>query len=303
MEFLKSILLILDRNEHEIREGMKKIIIFIITVITGFSILTKANCNEIREPVAYGIFYPESKTELEQNIKAYFETVTSPEIKNVKIFILPHSAHDYVGIPIAKALKSIQGEFNTVMIIGPSHLENSEGIAVNNNFYRTPLGTINLNNSKSQRLIQNIRSASFYPLAHKEEYTLEVLLPFIQFINKDFDLIPIILGKKLKESDLVNLSRVLAALWDRKTLIIGTANIFDKKIIPSITNYVEKTEDRDKLFKLIKNSQNICGKNSLLVTILTAQIIGYDKLRTIDSKKISDTDYSYISLSFSPHIY
>lgn len=272
-------------------------LIIIITLMTlvGLLFSQPGICEQIREPVADGIFYPANPEELNGEIEEIFQFSNSLDVKGVKIFILPHSAYRYTGDIVATGLKSCEENFNTVILIGPSHIEGSQGIALNSNSYKTPLGLLNISKAKSERIIKNIEVAGYYPPAHEEEYSIEVVLPFLQFKNKDFKLIPILLGNQVDESTLEDLSKVLASIWDSETLIIGSVNIFKKETIDSIKQYMG---DESKLSNFILDSEQICGKKTLLVTIFVAQRLGYDKLMLIDFKNIPSSENGYAGLSF-----
>ena len=80
--------------------------------------------------------------------------------------------------------------------MGPDHRIGFNNCAISDaDAYETPLGLVRLNNDavklrSSSDLFQSI------PASDRVEHSLEVILPFLQRYLNEFELIPIVMGKK-----------------------------------------------------------------------------------------------------------
>lgn len=261
--------------------------------------ITSAISEGIRENIASGIFYPGQSEVLKKNVRKFLElSPAEKNKKNINLFILPHSSYNYIGDIVVEELRFIREEFDTLIIITESHKKNSKKISINNNLYKTPFGVIKLHKSKSEEIIRNIKSAIFYSSLHEKEYGIEVLLPFFQPLNKEFRVIPIVIGQKTKKITLKNLSRVLSSLWDSKTIIVGSVNIFKTDINFDLKKYLEGRLDEDIFYNFIMESKYICGKKSLFTLLSIAKLLGYHNL-SFNFQNIPSANFGYSTLKFS----
>lgn len=145
-----------------------------------------------RQPAVAGQFYPGSEGTLRTSLSQLIPENASP--KAVKGIISPHAGYIYSGA-IAGQLFSRITIPDTVLIIGPNHHGTGAAAALYpDGEWLTPLGTVSINPRLNALLLQHgpyLRSDS---IAHQHEHSLEVQLPFIQYLRPDVTISAICIG-------------------------------------------------------------------------------------------------------------
>ncbi|RKX83948.1 MAG: AmmeMemoRadiSam system protein B [Spirochaetes bacterium] len=164
---------------------------------------------QMRPPIVDGIFYPSSKIKLKKQVEQFINSVERPE-DNALAVITPHAAFQYTGRLIAEAFKAAAlREIKTVVIIGPMHRDPIDRFALPTaRFFLTPMGKIRVNNKYIDALSKADKSFVFNNIPHFEEHSIEIQLPFIQFLFPKADIVPILTGKTT-ENNIKRLSRSL----------------------------------------------------------------------------------------------
>jgi len=156
----------------------------------------------IRKAVVAGQFYSETEKVLRQQIEDCFLDErgfgTVPVLKKVRStltgLVVPHAGFVYSGAIASHAYGRLaeQGFAETFVILGPNHTGIGSGVSVmTEGAWKTPLGTVDLDESVAQSLATSIidRDAS----AHTYEHSIEVQLPFLQYIaqGRKFEFVPV----------------------------------------------------------------------------------------------------------------
>lgn len=146
----------------------------------------------VRKPAVAGQFYTSDPTLLRAQLESF---VKSEEQKmNLRGAIVPHAGYIYSGA-VAGSVYARAHIPDTVVILGPNH----HGIGSKAALYPpgewlTPLGKIGID----QQLSAAIKSTSSLVVedstAHLYEHSLEVQVPFLQYLNPDVSIVPICLG-------------------------------------------------------------------------------------------------------------
>lgn len=180
---------------------------------TGFFI--KEN---VRDPVFAGSWYPLEKNELANLVDGYLNNAQKLEIDGqIKAIIVPHAGYVYSGQIAATAFKQLEGGYENIFLIGPSHRYSLTGASISNfDYYSTPLGNVKVSRKANKMLQETI--VNNIEEAHENEHSLEIELPFLQTQLNDFEIIPILVGpidtnefkniliKNLEEEDLIVIS-------------------------------------------------------------------------------------------------
>ncbi len=149
------------------------------------------------EPVVAGQFYPSDRARLKEQIDGYLnKTKISPIEGDIIGLIAPHAGYQYSGPIAAAAFKQIEGRhYDIVVVIAPSHRIPFDGIALTTkDFYETPLGKIPIASDLSKKLITENAWAKDEIRPYLVEHSLEVELPFLQSVIKNFKILPLITG-------------------------------------------------------------------------------------------------------------
>lgn len=180
--------------------------------------------SRIRPPAVAGMFYPLARDELEQNIRHYLDQA-DVDIPPPKAIIAPHAGYIYSG-PIAAevyaSLKPVRHRISKVVLLGPAHRVYLKGIALPDaTTFATPLGNIEIDQGLVKK-VSRFPQVTVMESAHAQEHSLEVHLPFLQFVLDDFTLLPLVVGEIRQEQ----VSEVLSAVWGgAETLIVISSDL------------------------------------------------------------------------------
>ncbi len=166
----------------------------------------------IREPAVAGVFYPEDAELLQHSLSEMLNKAAVSDIKP-RAIIAPHAGYIYSGEVAASAYKLLEpmkGKIRRVVLLGPAHRVAVSGCALSGaEYFRTPLGDIPIDAEAVKNLLQQ-PYVQLSDLAHQEEHSLEVQLPFLQMVLNEFCLVPIVVGQ-MEASDVME---VLELFWD-----------------------------------------------------------------------------------------
>lgn len=240
----------------------------------------------IRPQVFAGSFYPEDEQELKEIISKYLRKAKPPVVKGeIKALISPHAGFIYSGPTAAYGYKLIKNKkYKNVILLGPSHKMMFQNIALSNfAFWKTPLGNIlcsplykELNDKYDFQLLNEV---------HAFEHSLEVQLPFLQTVLKDFKITPLVTGRVGNHKEI---AEQIKEYIDDKTLIIVSsdlshylpykqANTTDKKTIKQILE-LDIEIDREQA----------CGADGIIILIELAKLCNW-KVKLLDYRNSGDT--------------
>ncbi len=179
---------------------------------------------KIREPVVAGMFYPADAQELQNTVLGMLNNAKGGQ-PIPKAIIAPHAGYIYSGQTAAHAyacLAQAANKINRVIILGPAHRYPFQGIAAPEaDIFATPLGQLKIDQDAIAQIV-SLPHVQVSDAAHAEEHSLEVQLPFLQILLKNFSLVPLVVGA----SNADQVAAVLDKLWDgNETLIIVSSDL------------------------------------------------------------------------------
>lgn len=145
-----------------------------------------------RQPAVAGQFYPVGERQLRADL---LRLIPAGETKrNVKGVISPHAGYVYSGA-IAGRLYAQIAIPATVLIIGPNHHGAGAAAALYpDGEWLTPLGAVAINPRLNALLLKHVPYIQSDSIAHQREHSLEVQLPFLQYLRPDISISAICLG-------------------------------------------------------------------------------------------------------------
>jgi AmmeMemoRadiSam system protein B/AmmeMemoRadiSam system protein A len=169
-------------------------------------------------------WYPADAETLSKQIEFFLQRATVEPIKNVIALILPHAGYRFSGQTAAWGLKTINKKYKRVVIIGPSHYVPMEEMLTvpRATHYETPLGQVPLDLEFINRLLKHSIFLNV-PQAHKQEHSVQIELPLLQYSQKDFKLVPIVAGR-CSPNTIRKAGSILKSLIDDETLVIASSD-------------------------------------------------------------------------------
>jgi len=247
----------------------------------------------IREPSVSGSFYPGNPLILNRDIEEYIKQADVVPIKgDIKGIISPHAGYMYSGPVAAHGYKSIFNEvYDTVIIFAPSHRYYMEGASVmDKGGYRTPLGIVEIDEETAGGILKKDKIISNNLEPHKGEHSLEVQLPFLQFVLGRFKLIPII----MIGSDIDICEALSSIIYDtikdspKRFLIVGSTDLshyYSYKKALDLDGVVVEHIDNFHINGLIRDLRNgryeACGAGPMIVTMMLSKMMGADSSKVL----------------------
>ncbi|MGA2198440.1 MAG: AmmeMemoRadiSam system protein B, partial [Nitrososphaerales archaeon] len=159
----------------------------------------------IRRPAVAGSFYPDDPRELRASIRGSYTHPLGPgsvppsaeERKGVMACVCPHAGYIYSGPVAAHSylwLSSLRRP-ELVVIVGPNHYGVGSGISTyREGEWATPLGNVSVDSEAARRIVELTGLVDYDPESQRREHSLEVQIPFLQEIYRDFKILPICLS-------------------------------------------------------------------------------------------------------------
>jgi len=152
-----------------------------------------------RKPVIAGQFYPDDKQscilEIEECLDACASDIQLPD--KISGAIVPHAGWLFSGTLAAKAfsaVKKVRDDVDTFVLLGAAHSATGAALPIfESGCWETPLGNISVNSELAKEIIKKTQLAVANPFAHQNEHSIEVLIPFIQYLFPNAKIVPIII--------------------------------------------------------------------------------------------------------------
>ncbi len=233
----------------------------------------------IRKPAVAGMFYPAKPDILRGQIDSLREAekdkINAGLARHTIIGgIVPHAGYIYSGYEAVHFFEIVHLsgiEYDTIVILNPDHQGYSPDFATSpHDEWETPLG----------RLFIDKELAKYFAaseIAHREEHSTEVMLPFIQVIlNSNAKVLPISIGAPTPETAKKLASILYKAKEEtKKRLLIIASSDFSHYVTPEngviLDNLaLDKIENFDSngLYQTIKKFDiSVCGYGPIMTLI------------------------------------
>ncbi|MCL6493901.1 MAG: AmmeMemoRadiSam system protein B [Ignavibacterium sp.] len=245
---------------------------------------------KIRPPQVAGYFYPAEAATLHNEIQRMLsEAKLNKTFDKIIGIVSPHAGYMYSGKTAAFAYNAIKNkDYKTAIVISPSHSEYFPGISIyDGEAYQTPLGIVEIDEDKAQKLVQGSKLIFRGVQGHRREHALEVQIPFLQTVLNDFKIVPIVMGDQSKVF-VDELARKLAEVMDDKTIIVASsdlshfynsneANLLDSLVERRINDFDYEKLQQD----LDAHRCEACGGGPIVAMMKAAALSNYHKAEVL----------------------
>ncbi len=253
-----------------------------------------------RKPAVAGSFYPSNPDRLSGMIDRYLEETKSTPIKGEVVGIIsPHAGYVYSGPVAAYGYRQIAGSgAQLVVVLAPSHRVPVGGASIlPEGLFETPLGDVTIDSAVGARLKENplFRAAKE---AHEMEHSLEVQVPFLQRVLKDFAIVPIIVGVV----DMLSCRKIAEGIRDalehekRKYIVVVSTDLshyYSYSKAQAMDNlFIEavRSLDEDKVNGLVQSGRaEACGERPVLAGIILGKLLGATRMEILKYANSGDT--------------
>ena len=263
---------------------------------------------KIRRPTVAGTFYEGNaealKAQVENCFLHRFGPKKLPEVnkngsRKILGLICPHAGYVYSGPVAAHAFYelALDGKPDVVVILGPNHTGYGSALSVmNEGMWRTPLGDVEVEAEVANAMVKEISILDVDELAHRHEHSIEVQLPFLQYLyGNEFKFVPVCFLMQDLESA-VEVGRALVeSLSDRNAVVIASSDFTHYEPQASVNRKdlaaLKAVETLDaKQFYSILEAQNVsaCGYAPIAALITFAKGLGAEKAELLSHKTSGD---------------
>jgi MEMO1 family protein len=181
----------------------------------------------IRPPAVSGTFYRSDPTLLAMEVDRLLEEQQGAPLPGALLgLVVPHAGYAYSGSTAAAAYAQLRGRsFRTAVIVSPSHREYFNGLSIfDGDAYSTPLGIVEVDTSLRDALLEHRGAFMLSRFGHRDEHAIEVQLPFLQRVDDDLRIVPIVIGDQRREYCLL-LGELLAQCAGDGVVLIASSDL------------------------------------------------------------------------------
>ena len=242
---------------------------------------------QIREPVVAGAFYPGTRAALSDALSRLFgEPLRRPVLpRSAPIgLVVPHAGYVYSGAVAAVGYRALAagGAPQWAIILGANHTGAGQPISLaREGAWRTPLGVAAIATAIADRLVG--AGVPVAPEAFAHEHSIEVQLPFLQFLfGEEIPFVPICVMLP-RIADLLALGKALAQMsrGSRGALIVSsdfthyepeqTARALDHRALERILAL-----DAEGFYeRLLRERLSICGGAAITALLAAARHLNW----------------------------
>ena len=245
--------------------------------------------SEVRNPAVAGQFYPGRPDVLLHDVREYTE-IEVRRRRRAFGCVVPHAGYMYSGHVAGAVYASLELP-KRFIILSPNHTGMGTPLSImSEGAWKTPLGDVPIDSE----LASNLKSR--FPLltedveAHRSEHGLEVQLPFLQALVKQFTFVPITIG--------IGQLDILQELGHAISEIIGNSQESVLVIASSDMNHYEsdtitRVKDRQAINQIIalnpeglhevvrRESISMCGYGPTIAMLTAAKDEGASRAELI----------------------
>jgi len=266
---------------------------------------------DVRKPAVSGMFYDGTASTLTKQIEWCYTHELGPGTiarvnnkgpREIIAIVVPHAGYYYSGPVAAHAYKKLaeDGRFDTAIILGPNHSGYGPPVSLwAGDNWSTPLGEVKVNKELAHKFLGEVISAD--KSAHLYEHSIEVQLPWLQYLYKDIKIVPIVMMAQDIETATA-VGKAIAQTSDNLIIIASSdfthyephsiATEKDASMIEAITNLEE-----EELYRRREHLNcTMCGYGPVASAIVAAKEMGATRADLLKYATSGDTsgDYSQV---------
>ncbi|MFH1783514.1 MAG: AmmeMemoRadiSam system protein B [bacterium] len=256
-----------------------------------------------RKPAVAGKFYESHPVMLKKQIEQYMKPAGKKE-KAIGI-VVPHAGFMYSG-KVAGSVYSKIDFPQTFVILGPNHTGIGEPCAIaSEGIWETPLGNISVDSELAESILKGCPILRDDQGAHMYEWSLEVQLPFMQYVKKSFTIVPIAMRDwRQSTCEAIGSAIAKAVKASKKSVVIvastdmthyqsqNSANEKDKLVIDQIL----KLDPEKMLETVAEHNVTMCGAGPAAAMLFASKELGAKKaeLTLYNTSGDSTGDYEQV---------
>lgn len=262
----------------------------------------------VRRPCQAGAFYADDAESLKQQIKECFLSKLGPgkipdvaktPVNSIVGLICPHAGYMFSGPVASHAYYKLasDGKPDVVVLFGPNHTGQGSALAImNEGVWRMPSGDVEIDDETANQIVRASGIVDVDESAHSFEHSIEVQLPFLQYLyNSEFKIVPIcFLMQDLTSAREVG-QAVAKVLAGKNAVIIASSDMThyepQERAAQKDRLVLEAVEAMDEArVNSVVEAQRIsaCGYGPIMALIAAAKVLGAKEAKLLSYKTSGD---------------
>jgi predicted class III extradiol MEMO1 family dioxygenase len=213
-----------------------------------------------RTPAVSGTFYPALPGRLRADVRGFLEQHAAPTRRALGV-VVPHAGYMYSGSTAAAAFAAIEVP-GSCIVLAPNHTGRGRA-----------------------RYGGSLLVDTAYPLAHAEEHSVEVLLPFLQMRNAAARIVPIVLGWGDWEPTRRLAHAIHDVIADRRDVLLVASSDMNHYESAAISTEKDASAlerivalDGEGLLEVTRTRQiSMCGRIPVACVLEVARLAGHER--------------------------
>jgi AmmeMemoRadiSam system protein B len=244
----------------------------------------------VRSPAVAGSFYPSQSRKLKAVIdECLLSHPLGPKgTREARSFLIggmiPHAGYVYSGPCAAHFFARLGPMVERVIVLGVNHSGRGHRAALSpHEYWETPLGKIAIDDQLNDLLKRHVGFLQEDEVAHSQEHSIEVQLPFLQATVENFVLLPIALSR-VSLTECCALGHALAEYWaweSKRTVVLASSDLshylspaeterLDRLVIDAVVSL----RPAELLATVEKDQITMCGVMPTVVLLYTLSALG-----------------------------
>jgi MEMO1 family protein len=256
-----------------------------------------------RQPAVAGYFYPGEKHRLEKELSELLPSKTA-KVRATAI-VVPHAGYMYSGVVAGEVYSSLELP-DTYIILCPNHTGHGSDFDLwSEGEWWTPLGSARVDAELCDQLLKNFPRAEKDGRAHIREHSLEVQIPFLQYLKGEISFVPLCIRQWNFEylRELGDAISKIVADSGRDVLIIASSDMTHyesqqsaKKKDSLAIEQMEKLNPRGLYDTVHQNDISMCGYLPATATMIAAKNLGAASGRLVKYATSGDVTQDFSSV-------
>jgi len=230
--------------------------------------------------------------------------------------ICPHAGYMFSGPVAAHAYYelALDGEPDLIVALGPNHTGYGSALAImNEGSWRTPLGDVEVDSETASKIVREAKIIDVDESAHRLEHSIEVQLPFLQYLyDSRFKIVPICFLMQDMQSAREVGQAISKTLVNKNAVIIASSDMThyepQDRAMKNDTMALKAVEamDEAKFYSTVESRGiTACGYGPIVALITAAKASGAKEAKLLCYNTSGDVtgDYSsvvgYAAVSFT----
>ncbi len=201
--------------------------LFLALTLCASQAREKTSGQDVRPPAVAGTFYPGSPSKLSTKVTEFLDRV--PDIKpagKILAAVAPHAGYTFSGNVAAYTHKHLATvEFDTLIIIGHDTYRDAVAFTCPVDYFQTPLGKLPVDREMILKMHAFNRGIKQDRSLHAHDHTVEVHLPFLQVLQRQCKIIPILFGNPTEENCRLLADAILAAADEKTVFVLASTDM------------------------------------------------------------------------------